>query len=122
MKTSIFVLFVSLGIFSSAQADEKSLDPIAVSKGMYTLKAEDADTRIMEVNFKPGEKIPMHQHPKHTVYALTDGVLKIYPEGKEPSVTTLKVGDTVIIPAEKHWAENVGKKPIKLVVTELKGK
>jgi beta-alanine degradation protein BauB len=78
--------------------------------------------RIMEVTFQPGQKIDLHSHPKHVVYVLKGGSLKIAPEGKEPQEMKLKAGDTVIIPGEKHWAENLSKSVVKLVVVEIKGK
>ena len=98
------------------------MDPLKVGKSAYTLEAEDNDVRMMEVTFAPGQKIAMHEHPKHSIYVLQGGTLKITQEGKEPQVMQLKPGETLIMEAQKHEAQNTGKSRVKLLVTEFKGK
>lgn len=116
---TLVTLTLPISVFAATDA---ALDPIAVGHGIYKLKTEDADLRVMEVTFTPGQKIAMHEHPKHAVYVLSGGTLKIQVEGKEAETMNLKAGDTVVIPAQKHEAQNMGKTKIKLVVTEFKGK
>ena len=123
MKSVMIAVFaLSLSPVWAADEAANPLDPITVGKGIYSLKSEDADTRVMEVTFKPGQAIDLHQHPKHVVHVLKPGELTINTEGKEPQVMKLKAGDTVIMPAEKHSAKNTGKSLVKVLVVELKGK
>lgn len=106
----------------AGQAAVEAMDPLKVGKSAYTLKAEDNDVRMMEVSFAPGQKMAMHEHPKHSIYVLQGGALKISREGQEAQVMQLKQGETVIMEAQKHEAQNTGKTRVKLLVTELKGK
>jgi beta-alanine degradation protein BauB len=103
-------------------AMDPALDPATAAKGIYVLKLDDADARVFEATFKPGQKTALHEHPKHVAYALTGGELTIHVEGKEPQVIKLEAGMAVAGAAEKHWAQNTGKKTVKVLVVELKGK
>lgn len=118
----VFSLLACTFTLPALAAIDPKLDPIAVGHGVYSLKTEDTDMRVMEVTFTLGQKIAMHEHPKHVVYVVNGGKLMIHEEGKEPATMDLKAGDTVVIPAQKHEAQNMGKTKIKLVVTEFKGK
>lgn len=103
-----------------AKAGAEPGDPLVVAPSMYKLKMENERVRVMEVTFKPGQKIPPHKHPDHLVYALMDGALTITPAGGKPNMAKFKKGDTVWIPAESHSAVNTGGSEIKLLVIELK--
>jgi quercetin dioxygenase-like cupin family protein len=93
-------------------------DPLQVAPNMYKLVFENERIRVMQVTFKPGEKIA--PHPDHYVYALSAGKLKITKADNTATEAEVKVGDVMWIPAEKHWAENTGTTEVKLIVTELK--
>ena len=95
-------------------------DPLQVAPSMYKLVFENERIRVMQVIFKPGEKIAPHSHPDHYVYALSAGKLKITKADNTSTEAEVKVGDVMWIPAEKHWAENTGTTEVKLLVTELK--
>ena len=75
----------------------------------------------MQVVFKPGEEIAKHTHPNdHFVYVLEGGPLRISHTDGTSNVADLKVGQVLWIPAETHWAKNVGTTQIRLLVSELK--
>jgi quercetin dioxygenase-like cupin family protein len=95
-------------------------DPLKVAPAMYKLVFENERVRVMEVTFAPGQKIEKHSHPDHYAYVLEGGKLRINKDGAEPAEADLTVGQTMWIPAEAHWAENVGKAKVRLLVTELK--
>ena len=40
---------------------------------------ENDRVRVSDVQFKPGEKTPMHTHPNHVVYVFNDGKFKLTP-------------------------------------------
>jgi len=87
---------------------------------MYKVNFENDLTRVMEVTFKPGDKIPEHSHPDHFVYVLEAGQLTNSKTGVAPNVVDLTKGQVIWIPAESHWAQNTGKTQVRLLVTELK--
>lgn len=96
-------------------------DPLTAAPGMYKKLFENDKVRVMEVTFKPGEKIKEHSHPDHFVTVLEPGKIKIFkPDGSNQEMELAKE-QVVWIPAETHWAENTGKSQIKLLVSELKG-
>ncbi|MBI3288253.1 MAG: cupin domain-containing protein [Elusimicrobia bacterium] len=128
MKTlSAVALAVLLSPFAAAadmaaEAAIDPLDPLMAAKGLYTLKNEDADTRVLEVTLRPGQKTGLHHHPKHMAYVLQPGKIKIVEEGREAQEMQLKTGQVITMPAQTHWAENVGSSQVKLLVVEFKDK
>jgi quercetin dioxygenase-like cupin family protein len=95
-------------------------DPLAVAPDMYKLIHENDRVRILEVTFQPGQKIAPHSHPDHAVYVLEPGVLRIHKPDGSSADADLQVGQVIWIPAETHWAENIGATVVRLLVTELK--
>ena len=96
-------------------------DPLTAAPNMYKKLFENDRVRVMEVIFKPGEKIKPHSHPDHFVTVLEPGKLKIFKPDGSAQEMELALDQVVWIPAETHWAENTGKTEIKLLVSELKG-
>jgi beta-alanine degradation protein BauB len=99
----------------------KADDPLKAAPGMYKLDFENDQVRVMEVTFKPGEKIAKHTHPSaHFVYVLEPGQLTISKPDGSSSVADLKKGQVMWMPAETHWAQNTGTTQVKLIVNEVK--
>lgn len=115
---------ISLIIFVTTQLSSSvvfaATDPLKVAPNMYKLLFENERVRVMEVTFKPGEKIAEHSHPDHFVTVLEPGKLKISKPNATPNEMELKIDQVIWIPAETHWAENTGTSMVKLLVTELK--
>ena len=110
-----FLLLLTLSTSLSAQ------DPIKAAANVYKkVLLDNAQVRVLQVEFAPGDVAAWHQHPNHVIYALTDGKLEITDKGKPASVLEIKAGDTMYLDAVTHMAKNVGTTPLKLVVTELK--
>lgn len=86
---------------------------------MYKLKLSEKGVRVLEVSLGPNEKIPSHSHPDHVVYALGDGKISITEQGKESKTMDVKAGDAMYMPAQTHQAQNMGDKPIKMLVVEM---
>ncbi len=104
------------GLYAALKTD----DPLTVAPNMYRSLFENEKVRVMEVTFKPGASIKKHSHPDHYVYAASGGKLKISKLDGTSSVADITSGAVIWIPAETHWAENVGTTEIKLIVNELK--
>ncbi len=113
--TSMVALLLGL-----SSAPLRAEDPLKVATDMYSLLMENERVRVMQVVFKPGQKIAKHSHPDHFVYVLEAGQLKISKSDGSSMDNTLQAGQVVWIPAETHWAENTGTTDVKLLVTELK--
>ena len=110
-----FLLLLTLSTSLSAQ------DPIKAAANVYKkVLLDNAQVRVLQVEFAPGDVAAWHQHPNHVVYVLAGGKIEITNKGKEAMVMDLNEGDAMYMPAVTHMAKNVGTTPLKLVVTELK--
>ncbi|HEY6198160.1 MAG TPA: cupin domain-containing protein [Candidatus Binatia bacterium] len=120
MRRNIFVLAVFL--VSASVAPALAQDAAKVDSKHYKVELENAQVRVLRVNYAPGEKSVMHSHPASVVVFLTDAKVKFtLPDGKTQDMT-VKAGTTQWNAAAKHLPENVGDKPFEVIVVEMKGK
>ena len=96
-------------------------DPVRVAPKNVKVVFENDRVRVLEVRIKPGEKIPMHSHPPHLTYTLSDFKGKYStPDGEN----TLNLGKTNAwswTESITHDSENVGTTEIHAFAIELKG-
>jgi quercetin dioxygenase-like cupin family protein len=95
-------------------------DPLVVAPEMYRLLFENERVRVMEVTFQPGQKIAPHSHPDHYVYVAEAGKIRIFSPDGTSTDADLQVGQVLWLPAQTHWAENIGTTTVRLIVNELK--
>ena len=75
---------------------------------------------MLEYHLKPGEKEPMHSHPRGFVYYLADAKVRVsFPDGKSEE-SELKAGEAHWRDALSHAVENIGKTEAHAVALELK--
>lgn len=120
MKKSLLSTLVIAALFvvSAARAD----DPVKVDPKHYSVEFENDAVRVLRIHYGPGEKSVMHEHPAGVVIYLTDVNAKMtFPDGKS-TTEVAKAGTTVATPAGAHLPENVGTKPMELILVELKTK
>lgn len=105
-----------------AQAQFPTIDPAVVSPTMNTVLLENEYVRVIVYQINPGEKDDWHTHPAKVSYVISGGSLRI----------TTKEGASFIVEEEansaswfgtvgKHYGENVGKTPVRIVFVEIKG-
>ncbi|NOT01658.1 MAG: hypothetical protein HOP29_13635 [Phycisphaerales bacterium] len=108
------VLVVAVGSRASL-----AQDPVKVSPHNHQVALENESVRVLNVEAKGGEKLAMHSHPDHVIYAINGGKVKFtYPDGMTKEVE-LKAGAATYLKAETHEVENLGTTELKLVVFEL---
>lgn len=93
------VLLIALA-FCLATSTTVAQDMAKVAANNVKVLLDNDKVRVLEVQFKAGEKLPMHSHPNYVVYAMSAGKLK----------TTLadgKVVDTEDKAGEARWGEAV---------------
>jgi len=95
-------------------------DPVKVDPAHFKVILDNEYVRIMDVHLKPGEKTPMHSHPNHVVYWLTDGTAKFTLADGKTGTVTFKAGQADWHNAETHTGENVGKNETHNLNIELK--
>lgn len=97
-------------------------DPVKVDSKHYKLEQEDSQVRVVRIRYGPGEKSVMHEHPANVAIFLTDAHVKFtLPDGKT-NESHVKAGDVQIDAGGKHLPENMGDKPLEVILVELKGK
>ena len=108
---------VLLALFSNAVMGQ---DSVRVAPKNVKVLLENNRVRVLEVRIKPGEKIPMHSHPAHLTYALSD-VKGEYtsPDGKS-TIGEAKTSSVFWSEPVTHSSVNVGNTEIHALVVELK--
>ncbi len=121
MKKWMAVLILSVVFFGSRPLFAGDYpDPYEVGKQYYTLLLENERVRVSDVKFKPGDKMAMHSHPEHLVYALTPGKIKFeYPNGTTKDVE-VQTGQVLWAGEESHATDNIGGTDLHVLVVELK--
>lgn len=93
------ILLIALVLcFSATTAVAQDMAKVAPSNVKVLL--DNDKTRVLDVQFKAGEKLPMHSHPAYILYSFSDAKVK----------TTLadgKVMDTEFKAGEARWNDKV---------------
>lgn len=119
MKKLIGSLAVIM-LLGAAGLPVRAQNPLEVAPDMYRLLHENERVRVLEVTFQPGQSIPPHSHPDHMAYAVEGGKLRLSKPDGSSSDVDLAAGQVLWIPAETHWAENIGDTVVRILVVELK--
>ena len=100
----------------------RAQDPVKVDSKHYQVVFENDQVRVLHVQYAPGGKSTMHSHPDSVAVFLGDQRAKFtYPDGKTEEISA-KAGEVKWTPAGTHEPENIGNKPVEVVLVELKGK
>jgi len=75
-------------------------------------------TRVLDVQFKAGEKLAMHSHPAHILYSFSDGKIKTTLGDGKVTETEFKAGETRW--SEKATHANEALTDVHVLVIELK--
>ena len=97
-------------------------DPTKVDPKHYKVESENAQVRVLRIQYGPHEKSVMHGHPAAVAIFLTDQNTRFtYPDGKTEDLQA-RAGETKMTKAGKHLPENLSDKPFELILVELKSK
>jgi quercetin dioxygenase-like cupin family protein len=95
-------------------------DPVKVAPTHYKPLFENADLRILEVDYAAGSKSAMHQHPDSMVVSLTPSKVRFStPDGKSQD-SDMPSDAGMYTPAGTHSSANIGTTPVKAVLVEFK--
>lgn len=117
----ICVILLLIAPYIAAQQQSDDIDPVVVSATMYKVLLENEYVRVVEYQINPGERDNWHTHPAKASYVVSGGSLRITTAEGESFIVDEATGsaswfDTV----GKHFAENVGTTPIRIVLVEVK--
>lgn len=103
---------------AAAQAQPRSFE---ASPDIYKVIAQNADYKVIEVTWKPGQRDQLHSHPASAVYYLTDCTLRgTLPDGKSGEGRPRAGAAIVQAAIPGHTIENVGTSECKLIMFEPK--
>jgi beta-alanine degradation protein BauB len=114
---NIFAITVVLTAAGSASAQ----DPAVVNSKTIQVKFENDRVRVLEANLPPGVKEQVHSHPAYVIYVLEGGRYRNYASDGKVTEGELKTGDVLYRDPLTHAAENIGDKPLHMILVELKG-
>ena len=118
----VILTVVAVAVLAGMAVMLRAQDPVKVDAKHYKVEFENGAVRILRINYGAGEKSVMHSHPESVAVFLTDQKAKFtYPDGKTEEVDA-KAGEVKHIPAGPHLPENIGDKPMEIILVEFKGK
>ena len=95
-------------------------DPVKVDPTHYKVLLDNPSVRVLKVDYAPGTKSTMHQHPDSIVIPLSASKVKFnLPDGKSEDVD-LPAESAMYTPAGTHNPENIGKGRVEAVLVEFK--
>jgi quercetin dioxygenase-like cupin family protein len=104
MAVAVLIVISSLALHV-AQSQQSGIKRTDLQR--HDLSAPGREVVQVRVDFAPGAAFPPHSHPGEEIAYVIEGALEYQVEGQPP--VTLKVGDTLFIPAGKiHAAKNIG--------------
>ncbi len=97
------------------------IDPVAVSPDRFTVLLENPHVRVVEYTLLPGQRDQWHTHPPKVSYVVAGGTLRITTaDGRSFLARERKGAATWMDALGRHFAENVGKTPVRIVLVEVK--
>jgi len=104
----------------AAAAVTTEMDPVKVDPKHYKVLIDNDRVRVLRARYGPHEKSVMHEHPASVAVFMTDSHARFtLPDGTSQDSDT-KARDVTWAPAGKHLPENLGDKPMEVIVIELK--
>ena len=119
MNTKLFRLVATISFFISISFI-RAQDPLVVNAKTIKLKFENERVRVLEATLPPGTKEQVHSHPAYVIYVLEGGRYRNYAADGTTSEGELKSGEVIYREPLTHAAENIGDKPMHLILVELK--
>src|SRR5438046_8043820 len=95
-------------------------DPAVVNSKTIRVRFENDRLRVLEAILPPGIKEQVHSHPAYVIYVLEGGRYRNYAADGKITEGELKTGDVIYRDPLTHAAENIGDKPLHMILVELK--
>src|SRR3989440_8071259 len=97
-------------------------DPAVVNSKTIRVRFENDRVRVLEAILPPGTKEQVHSHPAYVIYVLEGGRFRNYTSDGKVTESEMKTGDVLYRDPLTHAAENIGDKPLHLILVELKAR
>ncbi len=121
-STCLAILFIAASpasVLAQQQADQ--IDPVTSSRDMYRVLLENEHVRVVRYQIEPGEKDEWHTPPAKVSYVASGGTLRITTEDGNSFVVDEHTDSASWLGAiGKHYAENIGKDTVRIILAEVK--
>lgn len=95
-------------------------DPVKVDSSHYKVVLENPAVRILKIDYAPGSKSVMHQHPDAIAVLLSAAKMRFTtPDGKSEDLDR-PIDSALYTPAGSHSPANIGSTPLSAVLIEFK--
>jgi len=108
------------GLWLAGAAVALAQDPAVVNAKTIRVRQENSRVRVLEARLEPGDKENMHSHPAYVIYVIAGGRVRNHGADGKTSETDLETGAVLYRDPLTHWAENIGKTTIHIILVELK--
>ena len=115
----IFAITVALSV-GAWETSAYAQDPAVVNSKTIRVRFENDRIRVLEAILPPGAKEQVHSHPAYVIYVLAGGRYRNYAADGKVTEGTFQTGDVIYRDPLTHAAENIGHKPMHLILVELK--
>jgi quercetin dioxygenase-like cupin family protein len=95
-------------------------DPVKVDSQHYKVVFENTSVRVLRIDYAPGSKSVMHQHPDAISIALTDSKVRFNMADGKPQESSMANESAMYTPAGTHLPENIGTGRVDVVLVEFK--
>ncbi|MBC7674309.1 MAG: cytoplasmic protein [Polaromonas sp.] len=96
-------------------------DAVVVSPDRFRVLLDNEHVRVLEYTLRPGERDQWHTHPAKVSYVVDGGELRIHLADGTSFLSSEPKGTAEWREAlPRHFAENVGKTPVRIVLVEVK--
>ena len=119
-QKKLMALTMILGALLGLSNMSFAQDVVKLMPAMHKLLLDNDDVKIYEATYKPGDKAPMHSHPKHIVYTLSGGKITMTGKDGKMEERSMAAGDVRENPPLTHATENTGDTEVEALVIERK--
>ena len=96
-------------------------DPVKVDPTHYKVILENASVRVLKIDYAPGSKSVMHQHPDAIAVPLTASKIQFSMADGKSETQELPVDGALYTPAGTHLPANIGSTRVDVILVEFKG-
>ena len=112
--------FLTLSFFICSIALLQAQDPVKLAPNKLKVILENDTVRVFEARLQPGDKLPMHSHPKSIAYFMSDFKLKSTSANGKVVEGEKKKGEIAWRDPMQHQEENTGRTEAYVLVIEFK--
>ena len=95
-------------------------DPVKVDAGHYKVVLDNPSVRVLRIDYAPGAKSTMHQHPDAIVIPLSDSKVRFTTADGKSEDNDMASESAIYSPAAVHLPSNIGKGRVDGLLIEFK--